>query len=71
MRNYDEQLKEAYEKGGETGSIEIYSGNIKDKPVIIGIMNFGFIGGSMGSVVGELISRAIVKRKRYTFDSSL
>ena len=61
MRNYDEQLKEAYAKGGETDSIEIYSGNIKDKPVIIGIMNFSFIGGSMGSVVGELISRAIVK----------
>ena len=61
MRNYDDQLKEAYAKGGETDSIEIYSGNIKDKPVIIGIMNFGFIGGSMGSVVGELISRAIVQ----------
>ena len=61
MRNYDDQLKEAYAKGGETDSIEIYSGKIKDKPVIIGVMNFGFIGGSMGSVVGELISRAIVK----------
>ena len=61
LRNYYEQLKEAYAKGGETDSIEIYSGNIKDKPVIIGIMNFGFIGGSMGSVVGELISRAIVQ----------
>ena len=60
MRNYDEQLKEAYAKGGETDSIEIYSGKIKDKPVIIGVMNFAFIGGSMGSVVGELISRAIV-----------
>ena len=61
MRNYGEQLNEAYAKGGETDSIEIYSGNIKDKPVIMGIMNFGFIGVSMGSVVGELISRAIVK----------
>ena len=61
MRNYDEQLKEAYAKDGETDSIEIYSGNIKDKSVIIGVMNFGFIGGSMGSVVGELISRAIVQ----------
>ena len=61
VKGYNEQLKEAYTKGGETDSIEIYSGNIKDKPVIIGIMNFGFIGGSMGSVVGELISRAIVQ----------
>ena len=61
MRDYDEQLKEAYEKGGETDSIEIYSGKIKDRSVIIGIMNFSFIGGSMGSALGELISRAIVQ----------
>ena len=59
-RNYDEQLKDAYAKGGNTDSIEIYSGKVKGKSVILGIMNFGFIGGSMGSVVGELISRAIV-----------
>ena len=61
LRYYNEQLKEAYTKGGETDSIEIYSETSKDKPVIIGVMNFGFIGGSMGSVVGELISRAIVQ----------
>ena len=61
VRNYDEQLREAYKNSGKTDSIEIYSGNIKDKPVIVGVMNFGFIGGSMGSVVGELISRAIVQ----------
>ena len=59
-RNYDKQLTDAYVKGGNTDSIEIYSGEIKGKSVILGIMNFGFIGGSMGSVLGELISRAIV-----------
>ena len=62
-RNYDEQLKDAYAKGGNTDSIEIYSGKVKEKSVILGIMNFGFIGGSMGSVVGELISRAIVRAR--------
>ena len=62
-RNYDEQLKDAYAKGGNTDSIEIYSGKVKEKSVIIGIMNFGFIGGSMGSVVGELISKAIVRAR--------
>ena len=62
-RNYDEQLKDAYAKGGNTDSIEIYSGTVKEKSVILGIMNFGFIGGSMGSVVGELISRAIVRAR--------
>tara|TARA_A100001015_G_C14824456_1_gene646087 strand:+ start:22 stop:858 length:837 start_codon:yes stop_codon:yes gene_type:complete len=62
-RDYGEQLKDAFDKGGDTDSIEIYSGNLKRKPVILGVMNFGFIGGSMGSVVGELISRAIVRAR--------
>tara|TARA_Y100001970_G_scaffold254290_1_gene329909 strand:+ start:837 stop:1673 length:837 start_codon:yes stop_codon:yes gene_type:complete len=59
-RNYNNQLKDAYEKSGITDAIEIYKGKIKEKSVIIGIMNFDFIGGSMGSVVGEAVSRAIV-----------
>tara|TARA_B100001093_G_C26690561_1_gene954614 strand:+ start:163 stop:999 length:837 start_codon:yes stop_codon:yes gene_type:complete len=63
-RNYDDQLNDAYKKSGNTDSIEIYSGSIKNKPVIIGIMNFGFIGGSMGSALGELISLAIVQARK-------
>jgi acetyl-CoA carboxylase carboxyl transferase subunit beta len=62
-RGYNEQLKDAYNKSGNTDSIEIYSGKIKSNPVILGIMNFEFIGGSMGSVVGEALSRAIVKSR--------
>ena len=42
-RNYDEQLKDAYAKGGNTDSIEIYSGAVKEKSVILGIMNFGIL----------------------------
>ena len=63
-RDYDDQLEDAYKNAEDTDSIEIYSGNIKSKSVIIGIMNFGFIGGSMGSVLGELISRAIVQARK-------
>ena len=63
-RNYDDQLNDAYKKSGNTDSIEIYSGSIKNKSVIIGIMNFGFIGGSMGSALGELISLAIVQARK-------
>ncbi len=62
-RGYNEQLKDAYDKSGNTDSIEIYSGKIKSNPVILGIMNFEFIGGSMGSVVGEALSRAIVQSR--------
>ncbi len=36
-RNYDEQLKDAYAKGGNTDSIEIYAGEVKGKSVILGI----------------------------------
>lgn len=63
-RNYDDQLYDAHKKSGNTDSIEIYSGSIKNKSVIIGIMNFGFIGGSMGSALGELISLAIVQARK-------
>ena len=60
-RDYANQLKDAYDNSGNTESIEIYSGKIKGQPLIMGIMNFDFIGGSMGSVVGESVSRAIVQ----------
>ncbi|MDP7196132.1 MAG: acetyl-CoA carboxylase carboxyl transferase subunit beta, partial [SAR202 cluster bacterium] len=56
-RDYAKQLKDAYKNSGNTESIEIYSGKIKGQPLIMGIMNFDFIGGSMGSVVGESVSR--------------
>ena len=59
-QDYGDQLKDAYEKSGITDAIEIFIGKIYEKPVIMGIMNFDFIGGGMGSVVGEAVSRAIV-----------
>jgi acetyl-CoA carboxylase carboxyl transferase subunit beta len=62
-RDYTDQLKDIYDKSGNTDSIEIYSGKIKSKSIIMGVMNFEFIGGSMGSVAGEAISRAIVRSR--------
>ena len=59
-RNYGDQLKDAFAKSGNTDAIEIYYGKIRSKSVVMGIMNFDFIGGSMGSVVGEAVSKAIV-----------
>ena len=40
-------------------AINCYSGKINGKEIILAVMNFGFIGGSMGSVVGELVSRSV------------
>ena len=63
-QDYGDQLKNAYEKSGITDSIEIFTGEINNKHVIMGVMNFEFIGGSMGSVVGEAVSRAIVHARK-------
>tara|TARA_Y100001970_G_scaffold111315_1_gene138965 strand:+ start:3426 stop:4262 length:837 start_codon:yes stop_codon:yes gene_type:complete len=63
-RDYGDQLKDAYEKSGITDAIEIFAGKIKERPVVMGVMNFDFIGGSMGSVVGEAVSRAIVYARK-------
>ena len=62
-RDYDDQLKDAHTNLGNTDAIEIYSGDINGTPLIIGIMNFNFIGGSMGSVVGESVSKAIIQAR--------
>ena len=40
-------------------AIKVYEGEINKYPVILGVMNFNFIGGSMGSVIGEVVSRSI------------
>ena len=40
-------------------AIKVYGGEINKHPVILGVMNFHFIGGSMGSVIGEVVSRSI------------
>ena len=57
---YKDQIKLAESRTGENDAIVVYEGKINGKDVILGIMNFGFIGGSMGSVVGEIVSRAIM-----------
>ena len=56
-KKYSEQLDNAISKTGQNDAVNCYFGTIKKQSIILGVMNFGFIGGSMGSVVGELISR--------------
>ena len=46
-RDYDVQLKDAHTDLGKTDAIEFYSGEIRGAPIIMGIMNFNFIGGSI------------------------
>jgi acetyl-CoA carboxylase carboxyl transferase subunit beta len=56
---YAKKLKEAQEKTGRTEGLVYGRGAIGGCPVVFAVMDFGFVGGSMGSVVGEKIARAI------------
>lgn len=57
-RPYKARLKEAYSRSDLPDAVTTGYGNILGMPVSFGCMNFGFIGGSMGSVVGEKFVRA-------------
>ena len=57
---YKDQIVAANKKTGENDAIRVYEGKINKKDVILSIMNFSFIGGSMGSVVGEAVARSLV-----------
>ena len=58
-KNYTDQIKAAQEKTGNKDAVKTLVGNINGTRAVLAIMDFSFIGGSMGSVVGEKISRAI------------
>jgi acetyl-CoA carboxylase carboxyl transferase subunit beta len=60
-KKYHQQIVTAKTKTGEKNAIKVYDGKINGESVVLAIMNFQFIGGSMGSVVGEAVSRAIQK----------
>jgi len=59
VKKYKDQLVVAKKKTGQKDAINCYHGKIEDRDVALGIMNFSFIGGSMGSVVGEKVARLI------------
>lgn len=57
-RPYVERLAEAYKRSNLNDALTIGYGDIVGRRVSFGCMNFGFVGGSMGSVVGEKFYRA-------------
>src|ERR1700690_582350 len=56
---YAKRLQEARAKLGMNDAIITAEGRLNGRPVICCSMEFGFIGGSMGAVVGEKVARAI------------
>jgi acetyl-CoA carboxylase carboxyl transferase subunit beta len=57
-KKYPERLKQAQEKTKLKDAVRAAVGKSKGKELVIACMDFAFIGGSMGSVVGEKITRA-------------
>lgn len=58
-KKYTDRLKQAYEKTNLKDAVRTAVGKSLGKDLVIAAMDFSFIGGSMGSVVGEKIARAI------------
>lgn len=58
-KKYPERLKEALEATGETDALVVIGGAIHSIPVVAACFEFQFMGGSMGSVVGERFVRGV------------
>lgn len=65
-KNYTDRIKDTIKKSGLKDALRTALGKIDGRNTVICAMDFGFIGGSMGSVVGEKIARGIdeaIKKK--------
>jgi len=66
-RKYPERLSAALEETGETDALVVVQGSIKTVPLVVAVFEFEFMGGSMGSVVGERFVRGV----RVAYDNRL
>ena len=58
-RKYSDRLTEAVKNTGETEALVVQAGTILEQPAVIAAFEFDFMGGSMGSVVGERFVRGV------------
>jgi len=58
-KRYRDRLREYEESVGRSEAVMVASGTMDGIPVVIGAMEFFFLGGSMGSVVGEKVTRGV------------
>jgi acetyl-CoA carboxylase carboxyl transferase subunit beta len=61
LKAYSSRLKQARNDTGLTDAVIDAEGKLNGRPVVMSAMEYAFIGGSMGAVVGEVITRAIEK----------
>lgn len=59
LKPYDSRLVDAQKNTGLKDAMTVGVGKLDNKDLVVACMNFNFIGGSMGSVVGEKIARSI------------
>ena len=59
LKAYSSRLAQAQSDTGLTDAVINARGKLNDRPIIVSAMEYAFIGGSMGAVVGESITRAI------------
>ena len=60
-KKYSDQINEYVDKTGQKSAVKTITGKVGGFDVVLAVMNFNFIGGSMGSVVGHKISLAVDK----------
>ena len=59
LKPYSSRLRQAQHDTGLKDAIINAQGKLLGRPVVASVMEYAFIGGSMGAVVGEAITRAI------------
>jgi acetyl-CoA carboxylase carboxyl transferase subunit beta len=59
LKPYKDRLRQAQKKAGLNDAVVNAVGKLDGRDIVLSVMEYGFIGGSMGSVVGETITRAI------------
>lgn len=59
LKPYADRLKDAQKKSGLKDAMTVGAGKVLGNDLVVACMDFNFIGGSMGSVVGEKIARSI------------
>ena len=59
LKSYQKRLDEIYAKTDLKDSMRVATGTVNGEPIVVACMDFEFIGGSLGSVMGEKFSRAV------------
>nr|YP_009258746.1 beta subunit of acetyl-CoA carboxylase carboxytransferase [Cylindrocystis brebissonii]ANI25819.1 beta subunit of acetyl-CoA carboxylase carboxytransferase [Cylindrocystis brebissonii] len=65
QKAYKDRIEENQIRTGLTDAVQTGTGNLNGIPIALGVMDFQFMGGSMGSVVGEKLTRLIEYATKY------